>query len=128
MSGDFHNKDAAVGAEADAALRQALQALETPEPSAGFNARVLAAAQGRSPWRDAVLAYLRPALATAAASAVATLLLIQAAGHPSRSEAAPPIPLLEDRSAAAERARRALEGHPPTYVALQALRDSEAER
>lgn len=108
---------------ADNALRKALFALEVPEPSPDFDARVLAAARGRFAWREVFLSYLRPALATASASAAVTLLLIHVTTKPAHPVIAAEEPLsAQAEMESADRIRHALEREQPTYIALDALR------
>jgi len=119
---------------ADEALREALFAIEMPAPSPGFDAaafdaRVLEAVRGRSVWREAFLCYLRPALATASASAVVTLLLVNVTTRPPKPAHASVRPLsVRDERAGVETMRRALESDTPTYAALQSLRESARPR
>jgi hypothetical protein len=102
----------------DMALRQGLRDLDIPEPSPGFDARVLAAVRGRSPLREMFYSYLRPALATAAASAVVTLLLVQWSTRPVHTVAAaePPPATHAERVPEPDLATRALESAHPTYL------------
>lgn len=58
------------------ALREGLRAQPVPEVSADFDARVLRAVHGRSPFWEPLLSAFRPALATAAVATVITTLLI----------------------------------------------------
>lgn len=58
------------------ALREGLRAQPVPAVSADFDARVLRAVHGRSPFWEPLLTAFRPALATAAVATVVTTLLI----------------------------------------------------
>lgn len=132
MSTDRHEPDALPPNDpsdaADNALREALFALDVPEPSADFDARVLAAARGRFAWREVFLSYLRPALATASASAAVTLLLIHVTTKPAHPVIAAEEPLSAQAALdSADRIRQAQERVQPTYIALDALRADAPE-
>lgn len=103
---------------ADAALRHGLRDLEVPEPSPDFDERVLAAVRGRSPLREIFLSYLRPALATASASAVATLLLVHWSTRPVHTVEAADIPpaVHVERTPRPGLAARLLDSPRPTYL------------
>lgn len=102
----------------DAALRRALSAMEVPEPSPDFDARVLSAVRGRSPLREMFLSYLRPALATASASAVVTLLLVHWSTRPVHTVEAADIPASTHAAPAPppDAALRVLDAPRPTYL------------
>jgi hypothetical protein len=102
----------------DMALRQGLRALEVPPPSTEFDARVLAAVRGRSPLREMFLSYLRPALATASVSAVATLLLVHWSTRPVHTVEAAAAPRTPAATAPETNAllERVLSDPHPTYL------------
>lgn len=62
--------------ETELALRSGLRAQPVPAASPGFDARVLSAVHGRSPFWELFYSALRPALATAAVSTVVTTLIL----------------------------------------------------
>jgi hypothetical protein len=112
----------------DMALRQGLRDLDVPEPSPDFDARVLAAVRGRSPLREMFLSYLRPALATASVSAVATLLLVHWSTRPVptvRAAEAPPVAASVSAEEGEAIMRRVLADPRPTYLAFRNMEDNQ---
>lgn len=109
---------------ADSALRRGLGEMEIPDPSPDFDARVLAAVRGRSPVREMLLSYLRPALATASASAVATLLLVHwstAPVHTVEAAVVPPPAVAAARAPAPDITDRLLQSPHPTWLLFMDL-------
>jgi hypothetical protein len=107
------------------ALRDGLRKQPAPTISPDFDAHVLRAVHGRSPFWDLFLASLRPALATAAVSTIITTLLVS-------SHSLAPDPAVAASSAprhnhiaqdAPSRARAMPDG---SYIAAQSLRAAAA--
>ncbi|HEY3265505.1 MAG TPA: hypothetical protein VGM37_01155 [Armatimonadota bacterium] len=114
--------------QAAEAIRDALSRTDTPLVSPDFNAQVLAAVSSRSPWWNLALSYFQPALTTAAASAVVTILLINMPGHAGNPAlaASAPAPAIAIRREATDtaiddRLDALLNSSRPTYLAFAAL-------
>lgn len=104
------------------ALRDGLRAQPAPAVSPEFDARVLRAVHGRSPFWDVIVSSLRPAIATAAASTAITTLVLTMPNRPNPALAAAPPPSHVTTDSRNTRMREALAAG--AYVGFEPLRDA----